>query len=157
MNLDILLHGIVLKLLKTGGRKGLVFMGKFTALHTVLNRNSERKKAEIVHRPQLITFTTCLYGLVRRAESSNWPQEFCSPECKVLMGEAQIGKVSCYCCAFTWLILPFFSDICHGVNVCGGIPTVFNVVCSAHGNFPFCWTLLLVGYYEDDFLLKSAV
>lgn len=52
MSLDILVHEIVLKL-KTGGQKALVFMGKFTALHTVLNRNSEaeRKKSEIVHRP----------------------------------------------------------------------------------------------------------
>lgn len=69
------MHEIVLKLLKTGGQKALVcFHGKITALHTVLNRNSEaeRKKAEIVHRPQLVNFHILyLHGLVRRAASGN--------------------------------------------------------------------------------------
>ena len=64
VSLDILVHEIVLKLLKTGGQKALVcFHGKIIALHTVLNRNSEaeRKKVEIVYRLQLVTFTSSIY------------------------------------------------------------------------------------------------
>ena len=57
-------------------------------------------------------------------------QEFGPPELKALMGGSWIGKalrlwlqnVSGYCCAFTFLLLPFFYGICHGVSECEGIP-----------------------------------
>lgn len=46
---------------------------------------------------------------------------------KALMDKLGVGKALRASAPKCLLLLPVFFGICHGVNGCGGIPTVFNV------------------------------
>lgn len=49
-----------------------------------------------------------------------------------------------------------FSGIWRGVNGCGEISTVFNVVRLSLKNISFYWAFLPMDYYEDVFILLSC-
>lgn len=91
-----------------------------------------------------------------------WPHQQNS-RCQLSFGrlahqEAKYWQnVFCYCCAFTYLLLPVFSGICHVGNGCQVIPTALNVVWLSHGNVLFYAAFLPIDYYKYDFLLSHTV
>lgn len=95
-------------------------------------------------------------GHISRIAGANWALGDW-PTRKQSIVRLWLQNVFCYCCAFTYLLLLFFSGVCRVGNGCQVIPTALNVVWLSHGNILFYSVFLPIDYYKYDFLLSCTV